>query len=104
MAGRTLPGIGQLTLAVIGFVLVIVWFALTLTQVYELTDFSREITGKSYVRFGVSGAVVFGASWFWALATSISLLREAKKNNVPLQTPIPPRVAGPAPDKTDPPG
>jgi hypothetical protein len=104
MGGKVLPGIGQLALAVTGFVLVIVWFALTLIQAYDLTDFSREANVKSCAPWGEAGALVFAASWIWALATSIGLLQEAKRAGIANPTPLPPPIAPPSSKNPDSPG
>jgi hypothetical protein len=87
LAGRWIPGIGQLLLAIIGFILVMAWFFLTLKQAYTLMDSTGE--PKSYARLGISGAVVFVASWLWALVTSIQLLQAAKRNREQAAKPPP---------------
>jgi len=90
MAGRWIAGIGQLALAVAGFVMVVVWFFEIMIQYYG------QITGNVPVRsvgwIGEIGATLFVASWFWALVTSISLLRQAKADGQVEPKPIPPRM------------
>jgi hypothetical protein len=88
MAGRWVAGIGQLLIAIIGFGMVIAWFALTLRESYKLMDFSVE--PKSYAWLGKSGGIVFMVSWLWSLVTSIQLIKEAKAN-----PPVPPPPAVP---------
>lgn len=78
MGKRIASGIGQLALAIIGFALVIFWFFMTMIQYYGQISGDRPV--KSYALVGIAGGVVFVVSWFWALVTSISLLREVKKN------------------------
>lgn len=78
MAGRWVEGIGQMTLAVIGFGLVVAWFCLVMVQFYQ--QINSEGTAKSVAWLGEAGALVFAAAWLWALVTSLSLLHEAKAN------------------------
>jgi len=88
MAGRWVAGIGQLVLAVGGFVMVVVWFLAVMTQYYG------QISGGVPVRpvgwIGESGAGLFVVSWFWALVTSLSLLRQAKADDAAGTKPGPP--------------
>ncbi len=76
MAGRWVAGLGQLAVAVAGFVMVVVWFFKVMIQYYG------QVTGEVQVRpvgwIGEVGAILFVASWFWALVTSVNLLRQAK--------------------------
>ena len=95
MAGRWVAGLGQLAVAVAGFVMVVVWFFKVMIQYYG------QVTGEVQVRpvgwIGEVGAILFVASWFWALVTSVSLLRQAKAGG--------PAEPGPAsPGGTDLPG
>jgi len=76
MAGRRLPGLGQLLLALAGFCMVIGWFALLAVQTYNALI--NDLPGKSVAWLGESGAAVFAAAWLWSLVTSLSLLREAR--------------------------
>ena len=91
MAGRWLAGFGQLALAVAGFVMVVVWFFEIMIQYYG------QVTGDVQMRpvgwIGEIGAILFVASWFWALVTSISLLRQANKAAPAGSNPVPPRLA-----------
>jgi hypothetical protein len=92
MAGRWAAGIGQLVLAVAGFVMVVVWFFEVMIQYYG------QVTGDVQVRsvgwIGEAGAILFVASWFWALATSMSLLRQAKTDDEPAsRDPLPPKLS-----------
>lgn len=96
MGGRIVPGIGQLLLSIIGFLLVIFWFLRTMQEYYSLLD-SPSVT-VSYAKFGISGALFFAAAWLWSLLTSISLLRQGKANeakNGPVMPP--PRITNPPP-------
>jgi hypothetical protein len=76
LAGRRVEGIGQLLLAVAGFVMVIGWFMLLLLQLYkEVVDGAEP---KPVGWLGATGAVTFAAAWLWSLVTSLSILREAR--------------------------
>jgi len=80
MGGHIFAGIGQLILAVTGFVMVSGWF------VQLFMDFYHQLkgTGDEALPFpwlGPVGAATFVASWFWSLITSLSLLREARRND-----------------------
>ncbi len=78
MAGRRLAGIGQLLLAIAGFVMVIAWFVLLALQTYQ--QLVNDAPPKSVAWLGMAGAVTFIAAWFWSLVTSLSVLREARTN------------------------
>src|ERR1017187_537525 len=73
MARRFAAGIGQLSLALVGFALTVAWFSLTMVQTYN--QISDDAPAKSFGWLGAAGALVFAVSWLWALATSLSLLR-----------------------------
>ena len=81
MAHRWIAGSGQLGLAVLGFVLVMVWFFKVMIEYYG------QITGDVPIRpvawIGELGAALFILAWIWSLFTSISLLRHCKDEPVP---------------------
>jgi S1-C subfamily serine protease len=85
MAGRRFVGIGQLLVAVVGFVLVVAWFVLVSLQIYE--QLVNDAEPKSVASVGEAGAVVFLGSWLWSLVTSLSILREARANERKSVTP-----------------
>ena len=91
MAGRWVAGVGQLTVAVAGFVMVVVWFFEIMIQYYG------QVTGEVQVRpvgwIGEAGAILFVVSWFWALVTSVNLLRQAKAEDPTESGPASPRAA-----------
>ena len=91
MGGRIIAGIGQLTLALIGFALVIVWFVKTMKEYYSLMgeDIPVQI---SFSHYFLAGALIFGASWFWSLITSVSIVRSAKTPEPPPPEGVPPRI------------
>ena len=94
MAGRWLAGLGQLALAVAGFVMLVVWFFEVMIQYYGQITESAPMRPVGWI--GEIGGILFVAAWFWSLVTSISLLRQA-----PADKPVGPEPA--APLATDPP-
>ena len=78
IARRYLSGIGQLVLAIAGFVLFLLWFVGVMRQFYGQIEGNVEV--KSVAWLGLAGLGLFAAAWVWALVTSISLLREARRN------------------------
>ena len=96
MARRFAAGIGQLSLALVGFALTVAWFSLTMVQTYN--QISDDAPAKSFGWLGAAGALVFAVSWLWALATSLSLLRQAKADEQANRGDVPPRITNP-PDK-----
>src|SRR5208282_1851456 len=71
MAGRWIAGSGQLALAVAGFAMVVAWFFKVMVQYYG--EIGGDVQPQPVGWLGVTGGIVFVASWFWALVTSISL-------------------------------
>ena len=76
MGGRIISGIVQILIAVAGFALIILWFILMLMGIYD--SIANGAPEKSYGYIGLAGAFLFALAWCWALATSMSLLRQAK--------------------------
>ena len=75
MARRWLEGVGQTGLALAGFVMVCAWFFKELAQYYG--QITGDVQPHPVGWIGEWGAILFVVSWFWALVTSFSLLREA---------------------------
>src|SRR6266576_1835833 len=78
LARRWVAGIGQLILAIAGFALVVAWFVEVLIQFYGMIN--RDAPPRPAGWLGEAGALIFIAAWLWALITSLSLLREARRN------------------------
>jgi hypothetical protein len=76
MAGRRAAGMGQLLVAVAGFVMIVCWFVQVNLQVYN--ELVKDVPPKSVAWLGITGAVIFVAAWCWSLVTSLSILREAR--------------------------
>jgi hypothetical protein len=89
MAKRYISGLGQLLLSVAGFLLVMIWFVLTLKEVYSLMY--HDAPARSYARFAGAGVLTFAVAWTWSLFTSLSVIRDAKRHeSIPE---IPPRIS-----------
>lgn len=84
LAGRRLAGLGQLLLAVAGFLMILAWFGLLALQLYQ--QLVNDAPAQSVATLGEGGAILFAAAWLWSLVTSLSLLREAR-NNEPASIP-----------------
>ena len=76
MARRRLAGLGQIVLALAGFGLFALWFALMVIQMYN--QLVEGVESRSVAAPGISGAALFAAAWLWSLMTSLSILREAR--------------------------
>jgi len=88
LAGRYLSGAGQLLLSVAGFSLELLWFVAVMRQFYGQIQGNVDVKPVGWI--GLSGLAVFAAAWFWALVTSISILREVKRNHAVVFTPAQP--------------
>jgi len=76
MAGRPVAGIGQLLVAVAGFSLVMLWFVLRISDLYNQVVNGAQPQSVGWV--GEAGAGLFAAAWLWSLVTSLSILRKAR--------------------------
>jgi 4a-hydroxytetrahydrobiopterin dehydratase len=79
IAGRWIAGSGQLLMFLAGFVLYCAWIIKYLAAYYSLMygDAPNQTAGLKWMLWTGVGLCV--AAWFWSLATSISLVREASK-------------------------
>lgn len=80
LAGRFVAGIGQLLLAVTGVAMVVVWFIKVMRQFYSLMDSSAVVEPRSVAWVALTGFGLFALAWLWALATSLSLLRQNRQD------------------------
>ena len=90
MAGRWIAGIGQLALALAGFVMVVVWFFEVMIQYYGQVNGNVQPHPVGWI--GVTGSILFVASWLWSLVTSVNLLLQAKSAEADAAKPIPART------------
>ena len=91
MARRVFAGVGQLLLALAGFVLIVGWMFELFHRVFlqQLGDPVPPDTSGWMWKWGL---LFFGAGWLWSLVTSLSLLRQAKADGQVEPKPIPPRM------------
>ena len=82
IAGRWLAGTGQLLVFLVGFVLYCVWTIKYLAAYYSLMYSDAPLQTNSLKWMLWTGVGLCAAGWFWSLATSISLMREASKSDV----------------------
>ena len=79
MAGRFIAGTVQLALALLGFGFVMGWFFQVFMQLYrQINELPPEPPHYSWL--GEVGLIIFGAAWLLSWVTSISVLREASRN------------------------
>jgi hypothetical protein len=91
---RFVSGAGQLLLAVGGFVMIVGWMVRFYYDSYR-EAIGQKPVGGPYGWWGKWGLILFGAGWLWALFTSLSLLRQAKRNPPAGPEPVPPRLGVP---------
>ena len=94
MAHRFIAGTVQLTLSIVGFGFFIGWFVQVCRATYRLVA-DQPPEPARYPWMGKAGLVIFAAAWFWAWITSLSVLRQARKNqaaDLSTPRPIPPRI------------
>jgi hypothetical protein len=86
MGKRIWEGVIQLSLAVVGFVLVMAWMILfTYHAIADQAPQSALASGMGWL-----GMILFVGSWLLSWFTSLSLLRQAKQNPEPPPTLAPP--------------
>ena len=78
MARRLVAGTGQLGVFVTGFVFFVVWFVEEMRQFYGLMFSDSEPHVRHWLAF--VGVALCACGWLWSLVTSVSLMREAKRN------------------------
>ena len=78
MARRFVAGAGQLGIFLAGFVLFVAWFVDEMRQFYGMMFSDDQPQVRNWL--ALAGVGLCALAWLWALATSFSLLREAKRN------------------------
>ena len=91
MARRFFAGIGQVLLSLAGFVLIVGWIFELCHRIF-LQQLEEPVPPGSFGWLGKWGLILFGAGWLWSLATSLSLLYQAKSERPAEQTTKPPRL------------
>src|SRR5712671_4285252 len=85
MAGRKI-GYAQATIMVVGFVLVMLYLFVIIGSLMSLltgentSEAAIEADRHRYAWAGILGLVLSVLAWFWALASSISMVRNAQKD------------------------
>ena len=98
LARRRIAGAGQLALACAGFALIVVWMSQSIYSMFG--QVFSDTTGSAPPDWMWKwGWILFGASWVWALVTSVELLFQAR--GLEKSGKIPPRLSDspPAPDR-----
>ena len=80
LAGRRAVGIVQMLVAVSGFVVLMLWFWDLARQFWSLLQ-SGDGAVQPDLRQLVVGGGLFGGAWLWSLWTSISILRQSKRDS-----------------------
>jgi hypothetical protein len=94
LARRRVSGAGQLLLALAGFGLIVVWmfqcfYSLTIQELNQTAAPAPPDWMWNW------GWILFGASWVWALLTSIGLLLQVRRLKRAESGPAPPRLPDP---------
>ena len=92
MARRIVAGTGQLLLSLVGFCLIVVWMFEVSRRIF-LQQLDEPSPPPASGWMGKWGLICFVAGWLWSLATSLSLLRQAKAVEPAGPKPVPPRLA-----------
>jgi hypothetical protein len=90
MLGKFALGFSQLTLACAGFLFVIVWFCMVLSQYYGQISGNTEVKPVAWI--GIVGGILFIAAWVWSLFTSIGFIRSANRA-AGREPSVPPRIS-----------
>ena len=89
MARRKSSGYLQAGLSLIGFAIFtgfVLWFLVglirTVSDIYgDLDAYWRDVRSRAWIAW--VGLVVCGVAWFWSLASSVQILRAARKQSRP---------------------
>jgi hypothetical protein len=102
MGRRMLAGLGQLALSVAGFVLLVGWMC---AWIYGSIRLLLDQPGLAHAPAWMAewGGFCFGTAWLWALLTSLSMLRRARRDAPPMADVAPPVIGGPPTDAPVPP-
>lgn len=92
MAGRFVAGTVELALSLLGFGFVMGWFIQVFMQIYRQMN-ELPLQPSPYPWLGKVGLIIFAAAWLLSWITSISVLRESRRNEA-AQPPaaVPPKI------------
>lgn len=82
VARRWVAGTIQIVLAIIGFCLIMFWFAQKMRLLYGQM-FGTDIPVNAGNQAGQWGLIFFGIAWLWSLLTSIQIVMNAPKSSPP---------------------
>jgi len=77
LAGRIVSGVLQMLASIVGFILGVIWL-LQLISLYASDDKLPDLSSLPFTTL-VSGGVLFALGWFWSLASSLQILRDARR-------------------------
>jgi hypothetical protein len=111
--GKRIVGYFQAPFCVLGAVLTVtfaarfaVWYFTNRARLNNADGDPWEVLSEIWinVRWSLAGMAIFALDWLWALATSYSLLNEAKRQERAVRAERPPQLAEPAGEapQTDP--
>src|SRR5262249_5924011 len=96
MARRYFAGLVQLTVFLAGFGCMMGWFVQRAIEAYRIVNGLPESPAR-YPWLGVLAAILSGGGWLLAWSHSLSLVREARRQEattLPPVTPVPPKLRG----------
>ena len=80
LAGQRIVGCAQVIVALAGFTLLMIWFGWFFIEIFHTMQWPHATARIFWM--GVMGVALFVASWFWALATSLQILRKARESGL----------------------
>ena len=91
MCRRWVPGLGQLTLSVTGFCLIMFWMLKLIyrSMMMQTGDAVPDAPATWLWQWGV---LLFGAAWLWSLITSLSVWQQVKALEQIASTTAPPHI------------
>ena len=92
LARRRIAGAGQMVLAFAGFALIVIWMMESFYSMFGQTLSDAAIASPPDWMWKW-GWILFGASWVWALLTSVGLLFQARA--LEKAGKVPPRISEP---------
>ncbi len=76
LVGRKI-GLVQMLLALIGFISTMAWFVMFIRAWIDTQQFPDALDSSVWIAVG--GVFLVAVAWIWALASSLSMIREARR-------------------------